>query len=69
MRAEPLRELAAATAVTGPSPCEQSAAPATPAAPAAPAPLPPLPPLQVQPARFIEGRTSPTIWVLLYTRF
>lgn len=37
MRAEPLRVLAAATAVTGPSPCEQSAAPATPAAPAAPA--------------------------------
>lgn len=60
MRAEPLHVLAAATAVTGPSPCQQSAAPAAPAAPA---------PLQVQPACFIEGRTSPTIWVLLYTRF
>lgn len=34
MRAEPLRVLAAATAVTGPSPCQQSAAPAAPAAPA-----------------------------------
>lgn len=31
MRAEPLRELTAATAVTGPSPCQQSAAPAAPA--------------------------------------
>lgn len=31
MRAEPLRVLAAATAVTGPSPCQQSAAPAAPA--------------------------------------
>lgn len=57
MRAEPLRVLAAATAVTGPSPCQQSAAPAAPA------------PLQVQPACFIGGRTSPTIWALLYTRF
>lgn len=39
MRAEPLRELAAATAVTGPSPCQQSAAPAAPAAPASAARL------------------------------
>lgn len=39
MRAEPLRVLAAATAVTGPSPCEQSAAPAAPAAPASAARL------------------------------
>lgn len=39
MRAEPLRVLAAATAVTGPSPCQQSAAPAAPAAPASAARL------------------------------